>query len=75
MNLIINCPHCDQMIYVEELNCKIFRCGIFKDTYTQIPQHASEKECDKFVSDGIYGCGKPFLLNENNIVEKCNYNT
>jgi hypothetical protein len=74
-NQIINCPHCDQLIWVIELNCKIFRCGQFKKNYLQIPQHASEEECNQYIKEGIFGCGKPFKINDNLEVEKCGYNT
>ena len=36
--IIINCPHCNQCIEVIELNCKIFRCGVFKKNMKQISE-------------------------------------
>lgn len=71
--MIVNCPHCYQMIWIEELNCRIFRCGIIKKTGEQIPPHSTKKDCEIFVSDGVYGCAKPFKINEKNQVEKCDY--
>ena len=77
LDLIVNCPHCDQHILIEQLNCKIFRHGILKDTNTQINPHASKLECDNYIlNDLIYGCGKPFKIIEINnlyITEICNY--
>ena len=77
LDLIIKCPHCDQQILIEELNCKIFRHGILKKTNIQINPHASKLECDNYTSnDLIYGCGKPFKIIEINnlyITEKCDY--
>jgi hypothetical protein len=73
MSLMIQCPHCQQYIIIEELNCGIFRCGIKKDTYMQISPHASKETCDYLKNhDLIYGCGKPFRIIANEIV-KCSY--
>jgi hypothetical protein len=59
----VKCPHCDIIIEVLELNCKIFRCGIFKDSLTQINPHLHKIECDRLITeDLIYGCGKPFRV-------------
>jgi len=68
--LEFNCPHCSGKIQVlqSEINCAIFRHGILKSTYEQIPPHATKEECDNlFNENAIYGCGKPFqlYLNEN----------
>jgi hypothetical protein len=71
--MFIECPHCYQLIEVIELNCRIFRCGIIKATYEQIPPHATKDECIKYLNDGIYGCAKPFIINNNLIPEKCDY--
>jgi hypothetical protein len=74
INLVIKCPHCNDSIIIEELNCKIFRHGIFKDNHNQINPHATKVECDNYVlNDLIYGCGKPFRIIDNNIVEICDY--
>lgn len=62
---IIECPHCSQMIEIIELNCRIFRCGIYKSNFTQIPQHLSKSECIRLFSQNlIFGCGKPFQIPE-----------
>jgi hypothetical protein len=64
----IKCPHCELeiIIYKNEINCAIFRHGVYKDTGIQIGQHSSKKECDELkIKDLIYGCGKPFKLNKN----------
>jgi hypothetical protein len=69
-----------------ELNCLIFRCGIFKDTLHQLDPHLCKEECDRLFKEGkIYGCGKPFRVEETNaaaipptpqqqyIAKKCDY--
>ena len=74
INLIITCPHCDDPIIIDQLNCKIFRHGVFKKTNQQINPHASKIECDEYLTnDLIYGCGKPFRIIDNNTVEICDY--
>ena len=70
---IINCPHCGIYIIIEQLNCGIFRCGMYKDINKQIDPHLSKIECDKLISENIiYGCGKPFQI-KNNAVTMCDY--
>lgn len=67
MIIIVSCPHCHGMVLIEQLNCKIFRHGVFEGTYQQIPPHASEQECTTwFKTKQIVGCGKPFKLQLNN---------
>jgi hypothetical protein len=69
------CPHCFLLIQVNknEIACKIFRHGYYKDTWKQIPPHSSKEICDKlFEENRIYGCGKPFTF-DGKIVEKCDY--
>ena len=64
-NNIIICPHCNNYIIIEKLNCGIFRHGIYKNNGKQIDPHASKEICDKLIKDNvIYGCGKPFQIIE-----------
>ena len=72
--MIIECPHCKTMIEIIELRCRIFRCGIMKNNFTQINPHLSEIKCNNLKkNDEIYGCSKPFYIDENNVVRKCDY--
>ena len=67
INIIVNCPHCNIPVLIEQLNCRIFRHGILKSNNTQINPHASKEECDYYIkNDLIYGCGNPFRILENN---------
>jgi hypothetical protein len=67
INIIVNCPHCNVPILIEQLNCRIFRHGILKSNNTQINPHASKEECDYYINNNlILGCGKPFRILENN---------
>jgi len=68
--IVINCPHCNDeiIVFLHELNCKIFRHGIYKNNYQQINPHESKEICDDLKNkDLIIGCGKPFqiIFNEN----------
>lgn len=63
--LVFECPSCLNIIQVEisQLNCCIFRHGVFKHTHEPINPHASKEECDILISKGlIFGCGKPFRI-------------
>ena len=78
MEFIIKCPHCSEEIVIEQINCGIFRHGIFKSTLQQIPPHSPKIDCDRFISENlIYGCGKPFEIKkgvENNYeITICEY--
>jgi len=69
------CPHCNVTIQVakNQINCKIFRCGIYKRNNKQIPPHMKKKDCDKLIEKNlIHGCGKPFRFDGKN-VEICGY--
>jgi len=76
--IVLECPHCKQMCEILELNCRIFRCGILKGNYTQIPPHSSKEVCDDLKArDLIFGCGKPFIVldgpNKKLVVVVCDY--
>lgn len=74
---IVICPHCNLFIEILELNCKIFRHGIYKNNNQQIPPHAKKDECDYlFTNNLIYGCGKPFkieIIDNKFIAINCEY--
>lgn len=59
--ILVTCPHCAAWVHLEEINCGIFRHGVFCATMQPIPPHASKVDCDRWFEQGaIYGCGKPF---------------
>lgn len=74
---IFDCPHCNIKIEVKknQINCCIFRCGIYKNNYKQISQHLKKEECDRLKENNlIYGCGKPFKYNkQKQEIEICDY--
>jgi len=75
--LIFICPHCENFIVIKEINCGIFRHGVFINDNKQIDPHETKENCENFIKNKlIYGCGKPFrLLNNNNNweIEICEY--
>ena len=80
MNDIIDkCPNCKMLVFLPKkfFNCKIYRHGIYKDTFKQIDPHLNKIECDRLSLEGlIIGCGKPFkigLLDNEYKLVKCDY--
>ena len=73
MGMFVNCPHCDLLLEIIELNCGIFRCGVYRSDYLQIPPHLSKEECVRLMESRlIWGCGKPFQI-INHKVNVCDY--
>jgi hypothetical protein len=71
---IVYCPHCEDAIQIQEINCGIFRHGVYKETMEQIDQHSSEEIVDNLIKDDkIYGCGQPFRIVDNLVVEKSDW--
>jgi hypothetical protein len=72
--MIFECPHCQELIEIIEMNCKIFRHGVFKKNMKQLNPHEKEEECKRVKEkDLIYGCGKPFRINVKDEIEICEY--
>ena len=62
-DIVVICPHCQNPILIEQLNCKIFRHGTFIANGKQMNPHETKEVCDYFVANNmIYGCGKPFCI-------------
>ncbi len=60
---VITCPHCNDYIIIEKINCAIFRHGVIISNNTQINPHASRDECNMFITNKlIYGCGMPYKI-------------
>ncbi len=59
------CPHCQVsiIVYKNELNCRIFRHAILKESYKQVDPHLSKEQCDLLYSNNkVFGCAKPFQI-------------
>lgn len=69
------CPHCQGGVQVlkKDINCKIFRHGIYKDSNQIINPHASKVVCDELIlNNKIYGCGRPIYFDGLNVTV-CDY--
>ena len=75
----VECPHCFGHIIVKknEINCKIFRHGTHRSNMEPINPHATKNECQSlFESGSVFGCCKPFRLEEKNgdfVAIECDY--
>lgn len=74
---VIKCPHCYGERFIEQLNCGIFRDGVFKQSLEPIPPHSTREECEKLLRDNVViGCTRPFqiiVINDKYVVQKCDY--
>lgn len=71
---IYKCPHCNGSIIVSKMNCRIFRHAIYKKNGKQVNPHMSKKELDTLIEHKlIYGCGKPFKIDNNKKTIICEY--
>ncbi len=73
LNILLKCPHCQEIVEIVEIACAIFRHGVLKSNLEQINPHSSKEECNKLIEDDlIYGCGKPFkiiqITNSENVI-------
>ncbi len=70
--MIFTCPHCNEEIIIQSVNCGIFRHCVYKDGSDFNP-HAPKELCEKVVKDKlVYGCAGPFKLVNGKAV-KCDY--
>ena len=74
---VVLCPSCGDPILIQEINCAIFRHGVFKQTGQQMDPHSPKELCDAVHANGeIFGCGKPFRIIVKNgafEAEHCDY--
>lgn len=64
-DIVVTCPHCQLLVMILELNCQIFRHGVFISNNEQIDPHTSKIVCDDLVEKKlIYGCSKPFRIDK-----------
>jgi hypothetical protein len=48
-DIIVNCPHCNNSVFIEKINCGIFRHGVWKKNRKQIDPHCPKKLCDFYL--------------------------
>jgi hypothetical protein len=76
-DIIVTCPHCLFQVLILEINCHIFRHGVFISNGEQMDPHTCKPVCDELVEKKlIYGCGKPFRVDKSGdhyIASICDY--
>jgi hypothetical protein len=72
---MFNCPWCGINIFVEknQINCRMFVCGEYKATGSQVPQHISKEIADSIKTHKVArGCINPFFF-DGRVLSKRNY--
>lgn len=61
--ITINCPYCQELIEIYNVNELFYRHGYYKSSGDPIPVDLHDRVCETYVkSKIIYGCGKLFML-------------
>ena len=75
-----SCPHCKDLVQVlrGDMNCQIFRHGVYRHSGQPLGPHTSEDKCRDVVNRGlVYGCAGPFRVrltdDTTGTVETCEY--
>ena len=67
MSFVVECPHCKCQIFIEQINCAIFRHAVYISNNQPIPPHSSKEVCEQLVFENkVVGCAKPFKLVQQN---------
>ncbi len=62
-DFIVTCPHCSEYIWIEQINCGIFRHAAYIANNEAIPPHTSREECMRLLENNlVQGCAGPFRL-------------
>ena len=71
------CPHCECQVFIESINCGIFRHAVYRSTNQPVPPHSSKRVCEQLVADNkVIGCAKPFRVVQQCgkwVATKCDY--
>ncbi len=69
-DVFVTCPHCEYLVGILQINCRIFRHAVYIGSGIQVNPHLPKNECDTLVSEGkVYGCCKPFeLVTQDNVL-------
>jgi hypothetical protein len=71
--MLVQCPHCKDYVWIEQMNCRIFRHACYLNG-EPIPPHSTKEECDSLVENKlVYGCAKPFQILVTGEVVICEY--
>lgn len=59
----VNCPHCDEIVYITKVKCAMFLHAANKNTYKTLNAHSKWYEIDKLKRHGLLlGCGNRFWV-------------
>jgi hypothetical protein len=62
-NIIIQCPHCNMWVIIEQLNCGIFRHGQYISNWNFVEPHMPKAQCERLLQENkVFGCMKPFRI-------------
>lgn len=63
----INCPYCDEIIYITKVKCGLFLHAANKQTMKALNPHSKKYQIDKLKNSGMMiGCGGKFSIIMNN---------
>jgi len=62
-NFYINCPHCDEIIFITTLKCGLFLHAANKQNMKALNPHSTKYQIDKLKNSGMMiGCGGKFSI-------------
>ena len=62
-NFYINCPHCDEIVYITKVKCALFLHAADSVSMKTLNPHAKWYEVDKLKRKGtLMGCGERFWI-------------
>jgi hypothetical protein len=63
----INCPHCDEIVYITKVKCGLFLHAANKKNMKPLNPHSKKYQIDKLKNSGMMlGCGGKFSIIINN---------
>jgi hypothetical protein len=63
----INCPHCDEIVYITKVKCGLFLHAANNKTMKSLNPHSKQYQIDKLRKNGmLLGCGGKFSIIINN---------
>ena len=66
-NFYINCPHCNEIIYITKVKCGLFLHAVNKQNMKALNPHSKKYQIDKLKNSGMMlGCGGKFSIIMNN---------
>ena len=75
INKVFNCPNCNQEMFIEKLNCGIFRHAYKKSTMKQTGPHCKLAYIERLrKANNLIGCGAAFKIDKKTLeISICSY--